>query len=105
MTTTERIEVTDVPDRERYEVAVDDELAGFTVYRMRPGLVAFVHTEVDEHFQGRGLASRLIRFALDDAGRRGLEVLPFCPFVLAFIEGHREFEGLVPEGYRDTFGL
>jgi hypothetical protein len=58
-----------------------------------------------ERFQGRGLADRLIRFALDDARARGLAVLPFCPFVMAFIEGHREFEDLVPEEYRDKFGL
>jgi len=32
-------------------------------------------------------------------------VLPFCPFVKAFIERHREFEALVPESYREQFGL
>ncbi|HEY1565527.1 MAG TPA: GNAT family N-acetyltransferase [Solirubrobacteraceae bacterium] len=105
MATAERIEVTDQVDRERYEVSVDGQAAGFTIYRLRPGLIAFVHTEVDERFQGHGLASRLIGFALDDARARGLAVLPFCPFVLAVIEGHREYAELVPEGYRQTFGL
>jgi hypothetical protein len=55
--------------------------------------------------QGRGLADRLIRFALEDARARGLAVLPFCPFVKAFIERHREFEALVPNTYREQFGL
>jgi predicted GNAT family acetyltransferase len=101
----ERIEVADVPERERYELSIDGEVAGFSAYRARPGLIAFVHTEVDEHLQGRGLADRLIRFALEDARTRGLAVLPFCPFVKAFIERHREFEPLVPDTYREQFGL
>jgi predicted GNAT family acetyltransferase len=105
MAAAERVDVADAPDRERYEISVDGKVAGFTAYRARPGLIAFVHTEVDERQQGRGLADRLIGFALEDARARGLAVLPFCPFVKAFIERHREFEALVPDTYREQFGL
>jgi uncharacterized protein len=100
-----RIEVADAPDREQYELSVDGEIVGFSAYRARPGLIAFVHTEVDERVQGRGLGDRLIRFALEDARARDLAVLPFCPFVKAFIERHREFVALVPDNYREQFGL
>jgi uncharacterized protein len=105
MAATERIEVADAPERDRYELSIDGEVVGFTAYRSRPGLIAFVHTEVDERLQGRGLGDRLIRFALEDARARGLAALPFCPFVKAFIERHREFEALVPDTYRERFGL
>ena len=105
MAVPERIEVADAPERERYEISIDGKVVGFTAYRVRPGLIAFVHTEVDERLQGRGLADRLIRFALQDARARGLAVLPFCPFVNAFIERHREFEELVPDTNRKQFGL
>jgi uncharacterized protein len=101
----ERIEVADAPERERYELSIDGEVSGYSAYRARPGLIAFVHTEVDERLQGRGLADRLIRFALEDARARGLAVLPFCPFVKAFIERHREFDELVPDAFREQFGL
>lgn len=101
----ERIEVADAPGRDRYELSIDGEVGGFTAYGARPGLIAFIHTEVDERLQGHGLGDRLIRFALEDARARGLAVLPFCPFVKAFIEQHREFEVLVPESYREQFGL
>src|ERR1700723_370384 len=101
----ERIEGADAPDRDRYELWIDGEVVGFPVYRARPGLIAFVHTEVDERHQGQGLADRLIRFALEDARARDLAVLPFCPFVKAFIERNREFEALVPESFREQFGL
>jgi len=105
MAVAEQIEVADAPDRERYEISVDGEVVGFTTYKLRPGLIALIHTEVDERVQGHGLADRLIRFALEDARARNLEVLPFCPFARAFIERHREFETLVPEAYRGRFGL
>ncbi len=101
----ERIAVADAPERERYELSIDGQVVGYSAYRARPGLIAFVHTEVDERFEGRGLGDQLIRFALEDARARGLAVLPFCPFVKAFIERHREFEALVPETYREQFGL
>ena len=105
MAVAERIEVADAPDRDRYELSIDGEVVGSSIYRTRPGLIAFVHTEVDERFEGQGLGDRLIRFALEDARARGLAVLPFCPFVNAFIERHREFESLVPDAYREQFGL
>jgi uncharacterized protein len=105
MAVAERIEVADAPDRDRYELSIDGDVAGFAAYRPRPGLIAFIHTEVDERLQGRGLGDRLIRFALEDARARGLAVLPFCPFVQAFIKRHREFEALVPGTRRKQFGL
>jgi predicted GNAT family acetyltransferase len=105
MNAMENIEVENAPDRDRYEITVDGEIAGFTAYRARPGLIEFIHTEIDERLQGRGLADRLIRFALEDVRAQGLSVLPFCPFANAFIDRNREFVTLVPEGNREQFGL
>ena len=93
------------PDAQRYEALVDGELAGFTQYRERPGLIAFIHTEVDSKREGAGVASTLIGEALDDARQRGLAVLPFCPFVNAYIKKHREYAELVPEAQREAFDL
>ena len=100
----EKAEVHDNPFEGRYEIRLDGRTAGFTVYKSKPNLIAFVHTEIDPSLEGRGLGSRLIGSALDDA--RGLEVLPFCPFVNVFIRRHRDdYVELVPEGYRQEFGL
>ena len=99
------VEVRDNPEQERYEVSVDGALGGFAQYRSRPGLIAFVHTEVDEGHEGEGLGTQLVTFALDDARARGLEVLPFCPFVNGFIQRHPEYADLVPESRREVFGL
>jgi len=101
----DRVMVADSAEGERYEIRVNGELAGFLQYRLRPGLIELVHTEIDEEFEGRGLGSRLISFALDDARERGLAVLPFCPFVNDYMQRHRQYADLVPEGRRQSFGL
>jgi uncharacterized protein len=98
-------DVHDNPPEERYEAAVDGALAGFAEYRHKPGLIAFVHTEVDPAFEGHGVASTLIHDALEDARHRRLAVLPFCPFVNAYIQRHREYVELVPQPQREAFGL
>jgi uncharacterized protein len=100
-----RIVVADAPGRQRFEVTVDDELAGFLVYRSKKGLLALIHTEVEDRFEGRGLGGRLARFALDQARERGVAVLPFCPFVNAWIKRHPEYVDLVPSAYRADFDL
>ena len=99
------VEVRDNPDEQRYEARVDGNLAGFSDYRARSSLIAFIHTEVDQAFEGQGVGSTLVREALEDARQRGLEVLPFCPFVNSFLGDHSEYLDLVPESRREAFGL
>jgi uncharacterized protein len=97
--------VRDQPEQHRYEADLDGQIAGFVTYRARPGLIALIHTEVDPAFEGQGVGSTLIGQTLDDARARHLAVLPFCPFVLAYIQRHTEYVDLVPDHYRPTFGL
>ena len=97
--------IIDNPDQHRYEIRVPDELAGFVQYRRRPGLIAFIHTEIDPRFEGKGLGSQLIAGVLDEARSAGVSVLPFCPFVNGYIARHPEYVDLVPEEFRAQFGL
>ena len=98
-------EVTDNPERQRYEIRADGELAGFTAYRDRPSGIALTHTEVGDAYEGQGVGSKLVSATLDDLRSRGLEVLPVCPFVKSYIERHPEYLDLVPEAERERFGL
>ncbi len=54
-------DVADAPERERYESTEDGELLGFAQYRLRPGLIAFVHTVVESRAEGRGVGSELVQ--------------------------------------------
>lgn len=93
----EVIEVTDAPDRSRFEITVDGELAGFAHYVRKGGRIVFVHTEIDDRFEGRGLGSRLAAGALAAARRAGEPVVPLCPFIASYIERHTEEQDLVDE--------
>lgn len=97
--------VSDAPDRSRFEIEQDGETVGFVTYRRRPGALALIHTEIEPAHEGEGLGGELVRATLDAARAAGEDVLPFCPFVRSFIEGHREYADLVPAARRDEFGL
>jgi predicted GNAT family acetyltransferase len=86
-------EVRNNPAKYRYELWVEGELAGYTQYVLRPGRIAYLHTEVYESYGGMGLGGRLARAALDDARARGLVVMPFCPFIATYIEHHLDEYG------------
>jgi predicted GNAT family acetyltransferase len=99
------VEVVDNPDKARFEILADGELAGFVLYHLRGHEIAFTHTETDERFRGHGLASQLVQAALDAARARQLAVLPYCPFVRSWLAEHPEYADLVPAGRRAQFGL
>jgi len=80
--------VRDTPEASRYEITREGRTA-ILAYRREPGAIALVHTFVPPPLRARGLAKRLVAFALADA--RGRErVIPECPFVQAYIGKHPE---------------
>lgn len=87
--------ITDNPAASRFEVFVDDELAGFVTYRRAPGEITFVHTEVFSKWEGKGVGSALARGVLDDARANSLKVVPRCPFIKGYIDRHAEYQDLV----------
>jgi predicted GNAT family acetyltransferase len=99
--------VTDNAAASRYELHVGTELAGFVTYQLgdHDTVISFLHTEVEPAFQGAHLATHLARFSLDDARKRGLAVLPFCPYIGSWIKKHPEYADLVPQDRRADFGL
>lgn len=99
--------VTDNPAASRYELRVGTDLAGFVDYRLRAGdtEISLVHTQIEPAYEGAHLATHLARFSLDDARARGLAVLPFCPYITAWIKKHPDYADLVPQDRRADFGL
>ena len=97
--------ITDVSERRRYEIAIDGVVVGIAEYRRRPGVISFIHTEVDPSRKGDGLGTMLVKAALDSARAAGLAVLPYCPFVRNFIDRHHDYLDLVPVERRAMFAL
>ncbi|GAA1477605.1 GNAT family N-acetyltransferase [Nocardioides aestuarii] len=88
------VEVSDNPDRQRFEVRLDGEIVGFAAYQKTDELVVFTHTEVDSNLEGRGIGGQLVRAALDHIREQGLAVLPICPFVQAWMARHPDYADL-----------
>lgn len=74
----------------RYELDAPHGLA-IAVYHERGDSLVFTHTEVPTADEGKGIASHLVRAALDDTRRRGLKVVPACSFVVDFVRRHPEY--------------
>ena len=70
----------------RFEVLVDDVVAGHTEYHDDDGVRTFPHTEVSSEFGGRGLAGKVVGEALRVTKEEGLRVRPTCEFVQGYIE-------------------
>jgi hypothetical protein len=99
------VRIYDDPERSRYSIEADGRLAGFVTYKLSGQEIAFQHAEIEPSLQRQGLASDLVQFALDDAEHRGLDVLPYCPFVRSYIFDHPEYRDLVPTSAWDSFDL
>lgn len=89
------ITVRDNPEKNRYELVIDDAVAGEIVYRKGPGALVLLHTEISEALEGQGLGAQLVAGALDDIRARGLKIVPLCPFVAAYLRRHPEDGDLV----------
>jgi predicted GNAT family acetyltransferase len=87
------ISVRDNPEQHRYEAVVGETVAGFIQYRDRPdGARVFLHTQTSPDFGGKGVASVLVRRALELERERERMVVPVCPFVSAFLERHPDYQ-------------
>lgn len=97
--------VTDNTQAHRFEIFVDDELAGYAQYRQEDGSVAFTHTVVEPHYEGKGVGSALASGALDAVRAAGGSVLPYCPFIRSYVQRHPVYLDLVPDDRRSEFAL
>ena len=89
--------VTVTEKADRFTVTVDGKEAGFAEFAERDGQRVFFHTEVDDAYQGRGLATALIGEALTVTRADGRRVVPVCEMVAGFINKHEDFADITDE--------
>jgi predicted GNAT family acetyltransferase len=78
----------------RFEVTVGG-LTGLITYVRFPDRIVYNHTEVPPALEGRGLAAKLAKTALDFARDNHLLVVPNCSYVASYIQKHPEYQDLV----------
>jgi len=94
VTEADRTSVSRNDEQGRYDIFVNDELAGFTLFVDRGPQRIFPHTELDDRFAGRGLSSILVREALADTRAAGQRVVAVCPLVARYISKHDDVADL-----------
>jgi uncharacterized protein len=87
-------DITDNKARHRFELAVEGDIA-FANYRLTPQAVVITHTETPRSLRGRGIASELIRGALELIRADGRKVIAGCGFVVDYLHKHPEYADLV----------
>lgn len=89
------LEVVDNPAERRFEAHLDGKVAGCIDYSINGTVITLIHTIVPAEHEGKGIASRLVNFALEHARANGLLVIPRCPFVAAYLNRHPEYLDVV----------
>lgn len=84
-------------DAGRYEAQIDGAVAGFIVFRTHGTAVDLRHTEVDDAYEGQGVGSALVAGTLQQIRDEGLQLIPTCPFVAAYLRRHPEDTDLLAE--------
>jgi predicted GNAT family acetyltransferase len=84
---------------QRWETHIGQHLA-VAEYQRSGDTLHFTHTGVPRELQGQGIASQLVKAALEYARQEHLTVVPHCSFVAVYIRRHPEYKELVHPDYR-----
>jgi uncharacterized protein len=91
------IKVNHVPERNRFEVNIDGQIAHLDYMKVGTTLI-FTHTEVPETLEGQGIGASLAQAGLEYVRQQNLTAAPLCPFVKSFLERHPEYKPLIRLG-------
>lgn len=81
--------VRDNKAQSRFELDAEGAIA-FANYRLTPSTVIITHTETPRSLRGRGIASDLVKGALELIRADGRKVVAGCSFVVDYLAKHPE---------------
>jgi uncharacterized protein len=85
--------VRDNKAQSRFELDVEGTTA-FANYRATPQAIIITHTETPAALRGRGIASELVKAALELIRADGRRVIAGCGFVVDYLRKHPEYADL-----------
>jgi uncharacterized protein len=85
-----------------FTITVDRQTVGIAAFADRGDRRVFIHTELDDAFQRRGLATILVNEAVKSTKADGLRIVAVCPMVAAFLHKHKEFDDTVDPGANEN---
>jgi uncharacterized protein len=89
------VAVRDVPEGKNYEAVVDGAVVGTLIYELEGNRVVLTHTIVEPAYREHGIASTLVKAALDDIRAKDMKITVFCSFVSDFLARNPAYAELV----------
>lgn len=70
-----------------FSARYEDQSAGILQYEwIDENTFNIVHTEVEDHFEGKGIGTDLVNSAVDFARKEGKKIKATCPFAKSVLE-------------------
>lgn len=85
--------------KKRFEIELNGAFA-FINYGEVGKQIALVHTEAEPELAGTGAAQAVVEKTLHWIEENGYSLLPFCPYVFAFIKKHPEWKRIVDPKFK-----
>jgi len=74
---------------EGYEAVVE--------YTLKNNVIDLYRTFTPPELRGKGVAGKLVKYALEHAKENNLKVIPTCSYVRGYIERHENYKELLAE--------
>ncbi|ASK32053.1 GNAT family N-acetyltransferase [Chryseobacterium sp. T16E-39] len=94
----ENIPVVKNESKNRFEIEVNGHFA-FIDYRETENQIILVHTETEPELAGTGAAVAVVEKTLSYIEDSTKKLLPFCPYVFAYIKKHPEWKRIVDKEF------
>lgn len=99
-----KTEYIDIPlvkneDKKRFEIEIDGHFA-FIDYKEFGSQMALVHTETEPELRGKGAATAVVEKMLTYHEDNNVMVLPFCPYIFAYIKKNPEWKRVVSPKFK-----
>lgn len=91
---TEPANVTDNPERSRFELDVNGQTV-FANYRRQGETVIITHVEAPVTLRGTGASGRLMQGIVEILQQRNEKVVPLCSYAAAWLKRKPEYAGLL----------
>ena len=94
----ETIELHKNESKKRFEIEYKGHYA-FIDYKEIGDKISLVHTEADPELEGSGAATAVVEKTLAYIQNHQKTLLPYCPFVFAYIKRHPEWKAIVDPSF------
>lgn len=81
---------------QRFVAVLDDEgREAVVTYRRLDGQLGLTHTGVPPQYRRQGIAGIMVEHVLEYAREHGMTVVPYCSYVVHYINEHPEYKSLL----------